>query len=169
MCQSCWELIFKVVAVSHSGHTVENWKSVTFSKMIYIVFNSDIRSILHVGSLLIFGLSASRAVNPLWKGLPGDIWQVDIYIDALVPPQLTLNTLNLKGGRRIIQTRYLHNCLTSSFTFSLLLEWNGKNICQAKLGSSPCSATLAVWSWVCDLISLSPIVLIANTRYLPIR
>ena len=88
--------------------------------MIYIVFNADIRSILHVGSLLIFGLSASGAVNPLWKGLPGDIWQADIYIDALVPPQLTLNTLNLKEGRRIIQTkryirncRYLHNCLTS--------------------------------------------------------
>lgn len=68
-----------------------------------------------------------------------------IYIDALVPPQLTLNTLNLKGRRRIIQTkRYLCNCLTSSFTFSLLLEWSGKNICQAQLGSCPSSATLAV-------------------------
>lgn len=41
--------------------------------MTYILFNADIRSILHLGCLLIPGLSASGTVSPLCESLSQEI------------------------------------------------------------------------------------------------
>lgn len=140
-CQESWESIKAAVM----SPPVSQWilRSFFLTKMTYILFSTNSR---YQELSLFWRSSNSRTLPPellvpSMKESPGGIWQKTILTPwSLIP----LNTLNLEGGRRIIQTKQCVN-LFNFFLHPLPTVKSGVGrICQAELGSHPSSATLDV-------------------------